>query len=109
MLTTSISPLPLPPRRLLDRAREALLQIDGKLQSSGSGNLKTTYVNQLSCINSVTEHMAVGIAAVYPTWRTLLNAYNACANVREKELMLQDIPVRLLLPCASLRFHDLVG
>ena len=81
--------------RLLERAREALLQIDGKLQGSNGGNLKTTYVNQLSCINSVTEHMAAGIAAVYPTWRTLLDAYNACASVREKELMLQDIPVRL--------------
>lgn len=37
--------------------------------------------------------MAVSIAAHYPTWRKLLDAYSQCVSVKEKERMLEGVPV----------------
>lgn len=91
-IVSPVRKLTLPYRRI-ERAREAYLNIDGRIESSDRGNLSKTYINQLACINGITEPMAVSIAAHYPTWRKLLNAYKQCASIKEKQLMLQGVPV----------------
>jgi hypothetical protein len=79
--------------RRIERAREAYLNIDGRIESSDRGNLTKTYINQLACINGITEPMATAIVSFYPTWRRLLDAYKQCGSTKEKQLMLEGVPV----------------
>lgn len=79
--------------RLIERAREALLNIDGKIESSKRGHLPTTYTNMLACINGVTEATAIAISRAFPTWAQLLNGYKGCRNLQERKLLLCNIPV----------------
>lgn len=59
------------------------LNIDGKIESSDRGDLHKTYVNQLACINGVTEPMARAIAARFPTWRRLLQAFRESPDPKQ--------------------------
>ena len=81
--------------RLIERAREASLNIDGKVKSSEGGSYAKTYINQLACITGVTDATARAIAQEYPTWRLLLDAYKRCVSEHDKKVLLDGIAVCL--------------
>lgn len=68
---------------MLERVREMYLNIDGKIESSDRGDLHKTYVNQLTCIYGVTEPAARAIAAKFPTWKQLRNAFKEAPDPRQ--------------------------
>ena len=70
-------------RRMLERVREMYLNIDGKIESSERGDLHLTYVNQLACIHGVTEPAAKAIAAKFPTWKRLREAFKQAPDPRQ--------------------------
>lgn len=68
---------------MLERVREMYLNIDGKIESSDRGDLHKTYVNQLACIHGVTEPMARAIAARFPTWKRLREAFGDAPDPKQ--------------------------
>lgn len=70
MLTSSFLTI-----RQIERAREAWLNIDGRIETTDKGDLTRTYTNMLACINGITEPVAKAIVARYPTFRQLYQAF----------------------------------
>lgn len=59
------------------------LNIDGRIESSDRGDPHKTYVNQLACINGVTEPIARAIAARFPTWKRLRDAFKQAPDPKQ--------------------------
>lgn len=57
-------------------------------------DLQDTYIKMLASLPRVTEAIAKGIVAEYPTVRSLYEAYERCRDERERKEMLVGIGVR---------------
>ena len=60
-------------------------------------DLQDTYIKMLASLPRVTEAIAKGIVAEYPTVRNLYEAYERCRDERERKEMLVGIGVRSLV------------
>ncbi|XP_051889055.1 crossover junction endonuclease EME1 [Pristis pectinata] len=64
-----------------------------KIDRSGKG-LLSIWKKQIQQLNRVSSEIANAIVSVYPSPRSLTQAYQECSSEQEKEKLLADIPVR---------------
>lgn len=64
-------------------------------------DLQDTFIKMLASLPHVTEPVAKGIVAEYPTWRDLFEAWGRCRDERERREMLVGIGVRRAIPGSS--------
>lgn len=97
---------PSPSKRRLKHSHVALLGTSEDKVQSGK-DLQDTYIKLLASLPKVTEPVAKGIVAEYPTLRELYEAWEACEGERERREMLVGIGVRRLVPSPSLALRAL--
>ncbi|GAA6000387.1 hypothetical protein JCM10207_007991 [Rhodosporidiobolus poonsookiae] len=78
------------PYQRLKHSHIALLGTSEDTVKSGA-DLQDTYLRMLASLPSVTDAVARGIAADYPTMRELYEAWDKCGGEREREKMLVGI------------------
>jgi hypothetical protein len=65
----------------------------GDQRKGKASDAKTTWTNMLSSIYRVSEGMAESIVELFPTFRSLFEAYDACATVKDREELLAGLQV----------------
>lgn len=79
----------------------------GEANLQSGKDLQDTYIKMLASLKGVTDAVAKGIAGIYPTMRSLLEAWDRCpGGEREKREMLIGIGVSLRLSSLSSRAPD---
>ncbi|GJN87246.1 hypothetical protein Rhopal_000191-T1 [Rhodotorula paludigena] len=78
------------PYQRLKHSHQSVLGTSEDKVVSGK-DLQDTYIKMLASLPHVTEPVAKGIVAEYPTWRDLFEAWGRCRDERERREMLVGI------------------